>query len=350
MPGPSATTVLGLGSLILLVVVGLPLWQPLLLAAVLAGALAALHERLALAVGGRRSLSAGLVTVGVVLVLLVPLWLLGVLVVKETASLVASVRHILAHQGLPGLVGLLPDWLGRWADRALARWSSKPHDLPSEIANWSHAGETLGAAAGVVGSIGHLLFMAALMLVALFFLLRDGWALISWAESTSTLPAGRLRTVLLELRNVSRSVLGAQLGSGLIQGAVATSGYAVSGVPAPLLFGLLSLVASFIPIGGVSLVGVPLAGLLFLTGRTGWAIFLAVWTTVATGLVDNVIRPMLVHGKSDLNSGLVFFALLGGLLAFGPIGIVVGPLALALFVTVSRIQRRDRAGDASLGG
>src|SRR5262249_42738111 len=156
-------------------------------------------------------------------------------------------------------------------------------------------------------------------------LLRDGPALISWAESTSTLPEGRLRYLLLELRRVSRSVLGAQLGSGLAQAAVATIGYAVSGVPAPLMFGLLSLVASFIPIGGVSLVGVPLAGLLLLMGRTGWAIFLAVWTFVATGLVDNVVRPLLVGGKTHLHGALVFFALLGGLLMFGPIGIVVGP-------------------------
>jgi predicted PurR-regulated permease PerM len=342
MAGPSAATVLGVGSLVLLVAVGLPLWQPLLLAAVLAGTLSQVHERLARAVGARRSLSAALVTVAVVLVLIVPLWFFGLLLVREVAGLIAFVRHTLEQQGLPGLLGPLPAWLTRWADRALARWSSGPHDLSAALADWSHAGQALGAAAGVVGSVTHLLLMAGLMLVALFFLLRDGGALISWAERTSTLPEGRLRSVLLELRTVSKSVLGAQLGSGLIQAAIATIGYAATGIPSPPLFGLISLAASFIPIGGVSLVGLPLAGLLLLTGHTGNAIFLAIWTTVATGLVDNVVRPLLVHGKTHIHGALVFFALVGGILTFGPIGLVVGPLALALFLTVSGIQRRER--------
>ncbi len=93
--------------------------------------------------------------------------------------------------------------------------------------------------------------------------------------------------------------------------------------------------------GGVSLVGVPLAALLWLTGHPGRAVFLALWTVLLTGLIDNLIRPLLVRGATHLHTGLVFFALLGGLLAFGPIGIVVGPLALALFLSVSAIQRRS---------
>jgi predicted PurR-regulated permease PerM len=139
-------------------------------------------------------------------------------------------------------------------------------------------------------------------------------------------------------------VLGAQLVSGLAQSVVATTGYAVAGVPHPLVFGVVSFVASFLPIGGVSLVGVPLAGLLWLTGRPGWALFLAIWTVLLTGLIDNVIRPLLVRGQKKLHDGLVFFALLGGLLAFGPIGIIVGPLSLALFLSVSAIQRHDYNG------
>jgi len=342
MVGPSAASVLAVGSLILLCAVGLPLWQPLLLAAVLAGTLSGVHERLARAVGGRRSASSALITVGVVVVLIVPLWLLEVLVVRETTALIAFLRRTLEQHGLPGLLGLLPGWLARWVAAAVARWSSGSHHFLSELAGSAHTGRVLGVAAGLVGSVTHLLFMAALMLVALFFLLRDGSQLIAWAESTSTLPAGRLRAVLLELRGVSRSVIGAQLGSGLVQSALATVGYAVSGVPAPFLFGVLSLLASFIPIGGVSLIGLPLAGLLLLMGRTGWAIFLAIVTTVGTGLVDNTVRPLLVRGGTHLNAALVFFALLGGLMPFGPVGIVVGPLALALFLTLSDFRRRER--------
>jgi predicted PurR-regulated permease PerM len=344
MARPSATSALWVLSAVALIAVCLPLWRPLLLAAVLAGTLSPLHERLAKAVGGRRTLSAALFTVGVVLLLLGPVCLICVVVVKEALSAIAFVRHTLEEQGLPGLLARLPDWLRGWVNDALARESRTQRELASELANWPRVRHALGAAAGVVGSASRFALMEVLMLLALFFLLRDGPTLIGWAERTPTMPPGRVRSLLRELRGVSSSVLGAQLASGLAQSVAATIGFAVAGVPSPVVFGVLSLAASFIPVGGVSLVGLPLAVLLWLTGRHGWAIFLAAWTVLVTGLIDNVVRPLVVRGGTKLPGGLVFFALLGGLLAFGLIGIIVGPLSLALFLSVSTIQRRERHG------
>ena len=345
MAAPSATRILGLLSIAALIAVGLPLWRPLLLAAVLAGALAQAHEGLVRRVGGRRWLSAALVTAGFVLLLLVPLCLLGAVVVREALGAVSFVNKTVETRGIPGLLAPLPHWLSAWVTEVLGRWSRTERDLASELTNWPHVRQALGAAAGVIGSTTHLALMTALMLVALFFLLRDGPELVRWAEGTPAMPPGRIRSLLLELRGVSRSVLGAQLGSGLAQAVVATIGYAIAHVPTPVVFGAVSLMASFIPVGGVSLVGVPLAVLLWLTGHTGWAIFLAAWIVLLTGLIDNVLRPLLVRGGTNLNGGLVFFALLGGLLAFGAIGVVVGPLSLALFLSVAAIQRRGDHGD-----
>jgi predicted PurR-regulated permease PerM len=342
MARPSGTWVLWVASALALIAVFRPLWQPLLLAAVLAGTLSRLHERLAAAVGGRRSLSAALFTLGVVLLLLIPLGCIGAVVVKEVLGAIAFVKQTMEQEGLPGLLERMPEWLARWVHEALERWSHTQHDLASHLPNWPHVQQALGAATGVLGSAWHVALMTLLMLAALFFLLRDGPALISWIDRTPTMPPGRARALLLELRGVSKSVLGAQLASGLAQAVVATIGYAISGVPSPVVFGVLSLFASFIPIGGVSLVGVPLAGLLWLTGRHGWAIFLTLWTALLTGTIDNVVRPLVVRGGTKLPGGLVFFALLGGLLAFGPIGIVVGPMTLALYLSVSEIQRRDQ--------
>ena len=337
MVGSRAATFVGVGSLVLLVVVALPLWKPLLLAAVLAGTLSTLHERLANAVAARRSLSAALVTIGVLIVLLVPTGVIGLLALKQALGLVAFVRRTMAHGGVAEVLAPLPHWLAPLVNEMLARWTSASRDLaPPDLDRWSQA---LVVAASAVGSGIHFVVMVALMLIALFFLLRDGAALIGWMEDASALGKGRVRSLLLELRGVSRSVLGAQLGSGIVQATVATVGYFLSGVPSPLLFGLLSLAATFIPVGGVSLLGAPLAGMLWLTGHPGWAVFLLALTTVGTGLIDNVVRPLLVRGATQLNGALVFFALLGGLLSFGPIGVVVGPLALALFLSVSGLQR-----------
>ena len=347
MAEASSTRFLAIASAAALIAVGLPLWKPLLLAAVLAGTLSMPQERLARALGNRRALSAALLTVGVLLLLLAPLCVMGVILVKETIHAFVFVRHLLDREGLSGMRSSLPLWLERAARAALTRWSRAQHDLPSELARWPHAREVLGIATGMIESTAHAAFYAALMLAALFFLLRDGPTLIDWTERTSSMPPGRIRALLLDLRGVSKSVVGAQLASGVAQAVVATVGFFIASVPSPLLFGVLSLAASFIPIGGVAaFVGVPVGALLWLLGRPGWAIFVVVWTTVLTGLVDYVVRPLVVRGGTKLHGGLVFFALLGGLLAFEPIGLVVGPLALALFLSVSTARRRDREGSA----
>lgn len=328
----------------LLAAVGFPLWQPLLLAAVLAGALSPLHDRLARALGARRTPASALFTLGVVLVILIPLSVVGLILIKQTLTLIASLRHTLDQRGWEGLLEPLPDWLERWADAAVKSWSQLAGGRRAEVIDWTRTGWALGVAAGMVGSVAHAAFMLALMLVAVFFLLRDGQGLVDWAERASPMPPGQLRALLLELRRVSVSVIGAQLASGLIQTVVATAGYVVAGVPSPLLFGALTLPASFIPSPGTAIVGVPLAGLLWLMGRTGWAIFLAAWTTLFMGLVDNTVRPLLVRGGTGMHGALILFSLLGGLMAFGLMGLIVGPLALALFLSVINIRRRERAG------
>jgi predicted PurR-regulated permease PerM len=341
MTGPSATQVLRLAATAAVVAVMLPLWKPLLLGAVLAGAVSQLHERLSAAVGDRRWLSAALVTAGVVLLLLIPVSLIAAIAVKEALGAIAFVTHPVEQRVLPGWLARLPPGLLGWVNEVLGHGARTQRDLAAELAHSPRVRQTLGTVAGVVGSTSRLALMTVLMLVALFFLLRDGPLLIGWAEKTPSMPPGRVRQLLLELRTVSKSVLGAQLGSGLAQSVVATIGYLLAGVPDPVVFGLLSLAASFIPVGGVSLVGVLLAALLWLTGHPGRAIFLGAWTILLTGLIDNLIRPLLVRGTTHLRTGLLFFALLGGLLAFGPIGIVVGPLALALFLSVTTIERRE---------
>jgi predicted PurR-regulated permease PerM len=341
MAGQSSVTVLTVFATVLLAAVVLPMWQPLLVAAVLAGALRPVQDRLTSALGSRRTLSAALVMLGAVLVVVIPLFVLSVVVIKQAVGLAAFIRQAVGQRGWARLLAPLPDALERRANEALASWSAQ-HPGYGGLINGSRAEWAIGKAGGLVGSVGHAAYQLVLLVVALFFLLRDGRALVDWGEQSSPMPPGQFRALLLELKRVSGSVVGAQLVSGLVQSVVATVGYVISGVPSPILFGALTLPASFIPTPGTAIVGLPLAGLLWMMGRGGWAIFLAAWTTLVTGLVDNVVRPHFVRGGTDLNGALIFFAFLGGLLTFGPMGLIVGPLALVLFVSVVKIRRRER--------
>jgi len=192
-----------------------------------------------------------------------------------------------------------------------------------------------------------------LMLVAFFFLLRDGSALLDWFIGATPLAPERVREMMREFRIVARSALMANFVTAAAQAAVATIGFTIAGAPSPIFFGLLSLFSALIPSVGTTLVTFPVAGLMLLLGHPWSALFLAVWAALVVGLIDNVLRPILIRGQGQLNGALVLLSLIGAMSAFGGVGLFVGPLALAFFLAVVRTRRRDRetpaAGEMGLG-
>ncbi|HET6283589.1 MAG TPA: AI-2E family transporter [Polyangia bacterium] len=327
-------------SFALVAAVHLPLWQPLLVAAVMAGAMADWHDKLAARLGRRRNLSAATFTVGMVFLILIPFTALAIFSVKEAIDVSGVVRKTLKEAGgeVEGLRKILPDSIEKSAERVLGYLPPSVKDLDARVS--AGGGWLLSMASSMVSAASQFTFSLVMMLIAFYFLLRDGQQLIHWIESVSPLPPRRTTEILSEFRTTSRSVLGSSLVTGAVQAAVATGGYLIARAPSPVFFGLLTLFASFIPSVGTSIVALPLAGLLFLMGHPWSALFLALWGLLAVGLVDNVVRPILIKGGSNLHGAAVFFSLIGGIAGFGAIGLILGPLALTFFVTVVRIARR----------
>jgi predicted PurR-regulated permease PerM len=108
-----------------------------------------------------------------------------------------------------------------------------------------------------------------------------------------------------------------------------------------VFFGLLTFLTSFMPTVGTSIVSLPLAGLLWLTGKTWGALFLVAWSLGVVGLIDNLLRPLLIRGDVHIHGAVIFFSLLGGIALFGLVGLVVGPMALSLFLAMLRFHARD---------
>ncbi len=323
----------------LLAAIALPLWKPLVLAGTLAAPLASLHERAARALGNRRTLSAALFTAGATLIIVLPIAAAALLLTDQAIHLVDVVRGILKQRGVSGLLEPLPDSLAKWLQHVHDQVAAGPAEILSHARVQSHSGWALSTLAGVLSAVSHLLFAFLMMVVALFFLLRDGRALKSWFKEKSPIGAQTVDRLVGELSDVSKSVIGGNIGTGAAQSVVATIGFLIAGAPAPFLLGLLTFVASFIPSVGTALVAVPIVGLLVLLGRGWWAVFLAGWMVVIVGLIDNLVRPLLMRGRSNLQGSLVFFSLMGGVLAFGAMGLVVGPLALAFFLAMSATIR-----------
>ena len=338
-----AETVVVAAATLLIAAVALPLWRPLLIAAVLAGVLSPLYEAAARRLGGRRSLTAGLFTAATIVLILIPLALLAMIAVREAIGAVGVVRATLASGGVEGLIEKAPDSIEGFLHQFEKQLPSQIDRAQSQFAaggRWA-----LGAVSGALAVLARFGFQLAMMLIAYFFLLRDGRALVAWLSDATPLPQGRVRQLMREFRATARSVLGANFITGAVQAVVATIGFFIARAPSPIFFGLLTLFSSLIPSVGTAIVTLPVAGLLLLLGHKWAALFLALWALVVVGLIDNLLRPLLIRGGVHLHGALVFFSLIGAIAAFGGVGLFLGPLALVFFLATVRTTRQARQAE-----
>jgi predicted PurR-regulated permease PerM len=330
-------------ALLLTALVLVDIWKPLLLATVLAAGLGRYHERLATAMHQRRSLSALVLTVAVLLFVLVPLVLLVLYLITEAIDLVHQLREIVRRSGPAGLVTALPDRIESLVRSVLRYLQTDMNEIGERVRGGGL--RAVLSVRGLLQALGDLVFQLGLMMIALFFFLREGPRIAGWLRWAYPLRPGELDTLMRDFRLVARNVIGATVLTAAIQATLATIGYTIAGVPAPILFGALTLFAAFIPAVGTPVVGVPLAVFQFFFGRPWQGIFLAAWALGLVGTVDNVLRPILMKGGGGmrLHGTVLFFALVGGLTFFGPIGLVMGPLGVVLLDSVIQLRRPPQA-------
>jgi predicted PurR-regulated permease PerM len=178
-----------------------------------------------------------------------------------------------------------------------------------------------------------------LMVMALFYIYKDGevllekfWSVVPIPDENRTVVAGTVKRVL------SAIVYGIFL-TCLVQGLLAGIGYWLFDLPLPLLFGALTAVAALIPVVGTALIWVPAAGYLLMGGKVSQGLLLSLWCFALVVPADNLIRPFFISGRGQLSLLVVALGLLGGLAAFGFLGIILGPLILALFGAFLDIYR-----------
>lgn len=174
-----------------------------------------------------------------------------------------------------------------------------------------------------------LLVGVAVMIIALYYFLADGPAMIQSLMRLSPLDDRYEEQLLREFATVSRAVVLATLLSALAQGILAGIGYFFAGVGSVALLTMLTMLFALIPFIGGAAVWVPCCLWLFLEGRTTAAILLTIYCAVVVSMADNVIKPLVLQGQSNLHPLLALLSVLGGVKALGPIGIVVGPMVVA---------------------
>ncbi|MGC4120292.1 MAG: AI-2E family transporter [Myxococcales bacterium] len=315
-----------------------PFWAALFLAAVLAGALRRPMGWLSAHLRGKRSPAALLLTLAVLFTIAVPVAGLGAVVIAELLQGIEWLRGVFASQGVEGLIQRLPDGL----EKAARNLASSIPDAQAYLQRFASAsGQAAAAVGGAVAATTHLLLQGAMMLIALYFFLTDGDRLVAWLDANAPLRHGQLVSLIDEFRRTATSVLWASVGTAAIQTAVAAVGYLIARAPVPIFLVLLTFVVALIPAVGGGLVVVSAGIVQLVSGHVISGVFLIVWGVFAVGLVDNFTRPYLLKGGMALHGGIVFFALLGGVAAFGGIGLIVGPLIVTFLMSVTRLYRRD---------
>lgn len=184
-------------------------------------------------------------------------------------------------------------------------------------------------------------FSFILMLLVMFYFLKDGGKWRKALVILSPLHDKDDEKIMSRLELAVNGVVKGYLLVALIQGVLMGTGLWIFGVPNPALWGVLAAVASLLPTIGTALVSVPAIIYLLAIGSTGSAIGLIVWAAVIVGMVDNFLNPWIVGGKTNIPSLLILFSVLGGISLLGPVGILVGPLAVSLLYALISIYRNE---------
>jgi predicted PurR-regulated permease PerM len=281
----------------------------------------------------RQAVAATIMTVAVALVLVVPLAFLGARLAEHVTEVIQIVR-VLLDQGLP----TPPSWLLKvpvvgadvheyWGhlagSEATFRVAVEPY--VAQARDWAmRSGASLGQGA----------IELTLSVLICFFVYRDGRDAAVQLHSGVQRVAGDRAQHLLEVTGSTiRGVVYGVLGTAATQGTLAGIGFWIAGVPGALLLGFATFVFSMIP-AGPPMIWIPSTLWLFYTGQFGWGVFMGLWGLFVVSSVDNVIKPWLISRESRLPLLLVFLGVLGGVIAFGFIGIFIGPTLLAVGFTL----------------
>ena len=324
----------------LVFIFGLTFWvlSPFLAALAWAGILAyvtwPLHQRLSRRLPGRDNLAALLMTLGVAATLLLPLvWVMFTLV-GDVAVASATIKQ-LATQGLPPLPAGVRAWPG-------GEWIAVQYQSVQADPAWVRAQiDALGLTdshrlRGVAGGIGRNVAKFGLAVFALFFLYRHGDNVLAQFRGVATRWLGEAACGYIQAVGITvRAVVFGIVLTALAQGVLAGLGYWVAGIAAPVLWGVITALVSLIPfLGPVVWIGLSLG--LLAHGETQAALGLFLWGALVVSWVDNLIRPLVISGSTRIPFLLVFLGVLGGLNAFGLIGLFLGPVLLAVSVAIWR--------------
>jgi predicted PurR-regulated permease PerM len=316
--------------------------MPVFWAAVLATVFFPLQSRYVARFGGRRSVAALATILTIIGFVVVPLFLIGVAMSREAVDLHNQITSGAVDLQAPvrflqRITPLVTNYVGGFGidvEALVQRLSTSAVAVSQFIAS---------SALGIGQDALRVTALFFLMLYILFFFLRDGSRLV--ATLIRVLPLGdvRERQLLAKFAEVSLATIKGTLVVGIVQGGIGAALFWALGIPAPVFWGTLMTMFSVLPAVGPGLIWLPAAVILLAMGHIVKAIILIAAGVLVIGLVDNVLRPILVGRDTQMPDYLVLLATLGGLAVFGVSGFIIGPVIAAFFLVVWEMFAREHA-------
>lgn len=319
----------------------LPFLMPMILACILVVLFYPAFEAFERRLNGRRRTASFLTTLAIFLIILLPAILVITLVIDQSYFLV---RHLNLKEVFSELfqsefyqTNIVPmvqnfeerfdfqmDFLG-----LLTQVGRKTASLVSQYSP------------RVFFGTANFFFDFFIMMVGIYFLLLEGKRLLKLFYDISPMRDTHERRLLREFKNTIHASVYGYLVTALVQAVLAAFAFYISGLEGSAVLGTMTFFMSMVPVIGAAGVWIPVCVWLFLQGEVGWGIFNVIWGAVVISGIDNIIKPLIIQGKTSIHPLLIFFSLFGGIALFGPLGILFGPVTTATLIATLRIYRDE---------
>lgn len=322
-----------------------PFLAPIILGAVLVTVTFSIYQRVRDRMHGHANRAAAVMLFLITFVILLPALLITVLLVQEANVLVKHLQSGDATRALQRLdISNRMPWLKRIApnfDPAAINPARVIMPIVQKAPAW-----VAEHGAGLIGGIAGVVIALFLVLLSAYFFYVEGETIVAEAAALSPLPARYNHQFAENFKAVVDATFRGQVITSLTQGIFIGIGLAIAGVPGAILWGAVATVLSLLPIVGSAAVWIPAALWLYITATMGertffGVIFLAIWGIVVVPIIEHVVRPWAMKGKMQLPAIPLLVSVLGGMEAFGFVGLVVGPLVFSLLMSIIDIYKRS---------
>jgi len=333
-PGRFGLSVLAVVAIVGAMYIASPVWMGLVLGTTMGFTSEPIYRFLAPQLRYNRALAALVTTILGGIITALGITLVGYIAVTEIVDMVSDMKA--------------PE-IGPWGLKMLERAHVSPEAFVTQInsALLSLSERAAGGLAQALTSMTSLMLTAVIAFFTMYYVLLEWAAIVRRLEHVLPLDPRHTRALVTEFRAVGRSAFVGTMGTALAQGVLAGVGYWIAGVSQPLLWGTVTMLASFLPVVGTAVVWIPISIATAASGRTSWAVFIGLWGFfVVMAVSDYIIRPRLVGSKGSVHPLPLLVSLLGGVEMFGLMGVIVGPILMSLCLSVLRIYEQERTSAA----